>query len=393
MHICIAASYWPTSSNPISGIFIKHQLDAFIKMGHTVSLVLPGKDSSSYLGLDSYFNNPQFRVFYARHAILPLEPFPKLTLPNNLKLAGQSYIKQILAANRYQPIHAVLIHDITYPLGAVSLIKENLNIPVIPILHGEHPSITKAINEDSPCTAEYFQQSNKVVVVGNSLIPYAHLLGANQSNTVVIPNGAVDFEPIPADVHNLRILSNPKRVILTVCNLVENKGVDTVAHALNQIQERTDWTWRIIGDGDQRKTLEKLVRELNIHQRTQFFGRLTHEQTLTHMAAADIFVMPSHRESFGIVFVEAMKNSCPAIGCIGTGAEEIISPNSDGFLINPGDSQALAQRLKTWLSDVQQLADMSKNAKLTGQKFSWFTNARTFTNLINSEANNKSSLQ
>lgn len=384
MHICIAASYWPTQSNPISGIFIRQQLDAFLKLGHQVSLILPGRDNINYDGLADFAGNQQFRVFYARQTTLPLEPFPKISLPQNLKFAEKAYIRQVIAANLYRPIQALHIQDLTYPLGAAIQARQQFQFPIFTTIHGEHPSLVKTAEMNPPPSDPYLQACHRVIIVGNSLREYAKSMGASDSQLTVIPNGAIDFDPNPSDIHNLRIQSNPKRVILTVCNLVENKGVDTLARALFKLQDLPNWTWRIIGDGEERKPLEKLIRELQLTNRVQFYGRLPHYQTLTHMSAADIFVMPSHRESFGIVFVEAMKHGCPAIGCKGTGAEEIITPNHDGYLVDPGDDQAIALKLRSWISDQPAYSEVSKNAKLTGQKFSWHSNAKQYIELFNS---------
>ena len=390
MHICLVASYWPTKANPISGIFIKQQLDAFLAFGHVVSLVLPKGSDTGYL-LSDYIGHARFRVFYARCPHLPLRPFPAMTFPLNVKLAGQAIFKQVQGANLRDRVDAVLIHDVLDTLGAIDPVVNDLQIPTFLTLHGEHPTLRMLLQSEKlkSTVAEITHKLTKAILVGNSLHSYADDFSIPLEKRTIIHNGAIDFKPNPEEIQSIRITTGGKRSILSVCNLEENKGLDTVALALAQMTDRRDWIWRIIGDGPERDNIQSIADENGFGDSVQFFGRLSHEQTMTHMAAADVFVMPSRREAFGIVFVEAMKQGKPCLGCYGTGAEEIIAHNQDGFLVLPGDHPEVTKQLNAWLDDPALISKMGTQAAEKGQLFSWEKNSRQFVRLFEEAIQNR----
>lgn len=145
------------------------------------------------------------------------------------------------------------------------------------------------------------------------------------------------------------------RVLLTVARLSASepgKGADTVIQALPQLLPAfPDLFYVIVGDGDARPGLEKLASENGVGGRVIFAGECARESLRRYYEIADVFVMPSRQEGFGIVFLEAMAAGKPVVASPCGGAQEVVREGEDGYLVEYGNVSALAGRLAALLGD------------------------------------------
>lgn len=169
-----------------------------------------------------------------------------------------------------------------------------------------------------------------------------------QSIMVPIPN------PIETlDVNKIAATNNKHRTLLNVGRLDEQKDQATLIKAFSKIAHNfPNWQLKIIGEGPLRPELEKLICSLGLQSRVCLPGVTTkiHQE----YAAADIFVISSIYEAFGLVTAEAMSHGLPSVGfadCPGT--NELISHNVSGILVQPGSNRinALADRLSALMAD------------------------------------------
>ncbi len=168
------------------------------------------------------------------------------------------------------------------------------------------------------------------------------------------------------------------KVLLTVARLSRydrHKGVDTVLQVLPAIVESIpDVHYVIVGGGDDRRRLEQLTKELGISSSVTFVGAVKGELT-NYYRMCDIFVMPSRKEGYGIVFVEAMALGKPVVGGRHGGTPDIVIDGQTGYLVEYGDLEMLKRRLNDLLSDETLREEMGKNGKerlenkFTFQKF------------------------
>jgi len=125
-----------------------------------------------------------------------------------------------------------------------------------------------------------------------------------------------------------------RRVLLTVGRISRHdraKGHDRVIAALPELRARfPDLAYAIAGDGDDRPRLEALARERGVADIVHFLGRVPDDELAQHYRMADVFVMPSTKEGFGIVFLEAMACGLPAIGTDADGSTEPLSASPLG---------------------------------------------------------------
>lgn len=156
----------------------------------------------------------------------------------------------------------------------------------------------------------------------------------------------INFEPI------LRT-NNSRKNILTCANFIKRKNIDKLILAVNEMSE---YTLTIIGDGSEFKNLKHIAGK-NI----KFTGYLEHLKVIEEMKKADIFILPSVNETFGMVYLEAMACSCITVGVENEGIDGIIKNGENGFLINPTQ-----QEIKNILSKIsqfneQQVKDILQN--------------------------------
>jgi teichuronic acid biosynthesis glycosyltransferase TuaC len=178
-----------------------------------------------------------------------------------------------------------------------------------------------------------------------------------------LPVSVVYLGATPVD-HGPR--AGPVRLI-TVAHLQARKHHATVLRALAGL----DIEYVIVGDGEERESLERLARELGV--RADFRGQLPNPQAVAEMARSDVFVMPGVEEPFGVAFVEAMAAGVAAIGGRGEGGPEDIAAAGEGMLlVRPGDVNELATLLRRLCADRAELARLGEAARRTVEAhFTW----------------------
>ena len=168
---------------------------------------------------------------------------------------------------------------------------------------------------------------------------------------MVIPN-TVRAAFAPGDASTLRIAweLQAKRVLLTVGRMDAReryKGHDLVIAAIPQlVAAGHDVVYLIVGEGDDRKRLEALARQAGIADRVRFVGAVQLPKLIEIYRAADLFVMPSTGEGFGIAFLEAMASGTPAIGLGVAGSTDALADGELGALVRESLAAALMRALE-----------------------------------------------
>jgi teichuronic acid biosynthesis glycosyltransferase TuaC len=166
---------------------------------------------------------------------------------------------------------------------------------------------------------------------------------------------------------------NGEMRIVTVAHLQARKRHDVVLRALARLDPSRRPRYLIIGDGEQRDSLERLAVELGVADRVRFLGQLPNEQAVAQVAASDLFVMPGVEEPFGVAFVEAMAAGVAVIGGRGEGGPEDIAAVGEGMLmVTPGDVDELAGELARLYANRLELRRLGAAARATAAaNFTW----------------------
>lgn len=134
--------------------------------------------------------------------------------------------------------------------------------------------------------------------------------------------------------------------IVYVGKINSQKCVDTIINAVYSIRNEYSVHLDIVGDGPDTEILKQKVIELSFEQSVTFWGHQSREVSVKLMKEADVFVMVSRNETFGLVYVEAMSQGCIAIGSKGEGIDGFIVDGENGYLVEPANVDALADKLR-----------------------------------------------
>lgn len=169
----------------------------------------------------------------------------------------------------------------------------------------------------------------------------------------------ISLLPCTFDADTYRIRSRPDHlmarhgvapdqpILLTVARLADpqrQKGYDQVLEALPAIRARVpDVRYLIVGDGPDRTRLARRIRGMGLDEAVTIVGEVQDEELPFYYALSDVFVMPSSKEGFGIVFLEAMACGVPSIGGCRDGARDPLMDGELGVLVDPGDPREIAE--------------------------------------------------
>jgi phosphatidyl-myo-inositol dimannoside synthase len=157
------------------------------------------------------------------------------------------------------------------------------------------------------------------------------------------------------------------RILLSVSRLdasEQRKGIDDVISAMPELLRRhPDVHYVVAGDGADRTRLERLAVELGVAGRVVFAGRVGDDELPAYYDACELFVLPSTKEGFGIVFLEAMYHGKACVGSRAGGAPEVVAHGESGYLAEPDDVASLTEALSLLLADPERCRRMGQAGK------------------------------
>ena len=217
--------------------------------------------------------------------------------------------------------------------------------------------------------------------------------GAPPSKFTVIPPG-VDLEIFKPCVRNEDLLlklglNNDSKIVLTAGRLTPQKNIEMLIRAFSLIEDKNSYLI-IIGDGWQRPYLEKLADSTGKRNRIKFLG--FRQDIEKFFSIADVFVLPSKYEGFGIVFLEAMASGVPCIGLksdfprVTVATEEIIDDGETGYCVEPYSIEDMAFKIKNLIGNESLRKIMGSKARVVcEQKYSWERCVNSTLRLANNE--------
>jgi len=248
-------------------------------------------------------------------------------------------------------------------------LKPHVSYPVVSIVHHlrsseQHPAALRPlyrwVERQYLRTVDAFvynSQTTRHVVEA--------VLRASPPHVVAMPSGSRFTGMSTASITQRAREDRPLRVVF-VGNLIPRKGLHTLLDAVARLPaEAAQLT--AIGDTATNpayvRAIRQRIKSLNLEAQVELTGKLSRAALGEHLAAADVLAVPSQYEGFGIVYLEGMAFGLPAIATTSGAAKEIITSQTDGFLIPPEDAAALANRLLALASDRELLREMSLAAR------------------------------
>lgn len=197
----------------------------------------------------------------------------------------------------------------------------------------------------------------------------------SRSDIVIMPHGLEVEDGIEANIESFSMevsFSPSKKNILFVGRLNKLKGLIYLIDAMKIVSDKTrDVRLLLVGDGDQKEVLQKHVDKLYLADIVCFLGSKSHKDVMACMAAADIFVLPSLEEAFGIVLLEAMYHRLPVVATNVQGIPYIIKEGRNGFLVSPCDPVQLADRIIYLLQNNNIRSEMGDNNFKDSLQYKW----------------------
>ncbi len=197
----------------------------------------------------------------------------------------------------------------------------------------------------------------------------------------VVPPG-VDlsmFQPIDRAEARRKIGYGPGRLLLFAGRLERLKGVEVAIRALALLRDRQHDDVRLLilgedskdGDESEMDRLKAVASAAGVRDRVDFLGSVAHHELPYFYSAADVTVMPSYSESFGLVGLEAQACGRPVVGSDVIGLRSVVRDEVSGYLVADHEPAAYAERLGRLLADPELAQQMGRRGRLLAQRFSW----------------------
>ncbi len=327
----IGITCYPTYGG--SGVVATELGKALAKRGHQVHFISYALPSRLHSGFDT-------NIFYheVEMSSYPLFEFPLYTPALASKMVEVTKFEKLDLLH----VHYAIPHAISAFL-AKQMMNGSSNVRTITTLHGT--DITLVGLEPSFLSVMKFsiEQSDAVTAVSRFLKEKTATNYGIDKKIEVIPNfvDVKTFRRMPNSAFRKRIAPNGEKVIVHTSNFRTVKRVPDVIRVFKNILEKMSAKLVLVGDGPDRSNSELLCRELGIFQDVKFLGK--QEDLVEILSAADLFLIPSQSESFGLSALEAMACEVPVISSSVGGLPELIVHGETGFIAEIGDVERMAK--------------------------------------------------
>ena len=266
-------------------------------------------------------------------------------------------------------VHYAIPHAAAAYMAKQILAKQNKKIPVITTLHGTDITLVGRDKTYSPVVTFSMEESDILTAVSNNLKEETYKNFAIKKPIEVIYN-FVDvkrFHRKPVEVFKQAIAPGNEKIIVHASNFRKVKRVDDVVKTFVLINKKIKSKLLLIGDGPERPYIESLTRDSECGDCIKFLGK--QEQMEDILPIADLFLLPSEYESFGLAALEAMAAEVPVISTNAGGLPEINIDGYCGYMSKIGDVEEMAANAIKILEDKAIHATFKKNALTQAMKF------------------------
>ncbi|MEK7819281.1 MAG: N-acetyl-alpha-D-glucosaminyl L-malate synthase BshA [Bacteroidota bacterium] len=344
----IGISCYPTYGG--SGVVATELAIALAKRGHQVHIIsyaLP-------MRLDTFMEN----IFF--HEV-EIASYPVLEFP----LYTTALASKIVEVAKFAKLDLIHVHYAIPHATSAYLAKKIIGdkLKVITTLHGTDITLVGLEPSFLPVMKFSIEESDGVTAVSNYLKIETENHYKIQKNINVIYN-FVDTNKYQKILNpDLRKVFAPKNenILIHTSNFRPVKRVTDVIKIFNQVKKENPTKLILIGDGPERSTCEKLTRDLGIDKDTFFLGKQS--EIVNILSLADVFLLPSEMESFGLSALEAMSCEVPVVSSNAGGLPEVNINNKTGFCHEIGDVNEMANSVLNILNDKKLHRNMSLESR------------------------------
>jgi len=281
---------------------------------------------------------------------------------------GLALTSKLLEVTEYEQLdlvhaHYAIPHAISAYLSKKILQRQKKDIKIITTLHGTDITLVGLEPSYLPLVKFGIEESDGVTAVSRFL----------KEKTITNYNVEKDIEVIhnfiDTDLYNgvtrcclkNKLAPNNEKILIHTSNFRAVKRVPDTIRIFNLVREKIPSKLVLIGDGPDRSECERLVREFNIVEDVVFLGK---QDSLSEiLPIADVFLIPSQSESFGLAALEAMSCETPVVSSSVGGLPELVHHNETGYVAEIGDVERMAKYTIELLTKNKKYKKFSENSR------------------------------
>lgn len=341
-----------------SGVVATELGKALSQEGHQVHFITYSQPSRlDFLNENIFYHEVDIRSY-------PLFEYPPYELALASKMVGVVMNEKLDLLH----VHYAIPHASAAYMAKQILKTHGIYIPVITTLHGTDITLVGKDASYEPVVTFSINQSDGVTSVSEDLKRETYHSFKITRDIEVIPN-FIDLEKFKKqkkDHFKKAICPNGEYLIVHTSNFRKVKRVGDVMKVFNNIHKEIPSKLLMIGDGPERSTAELMAREFGINDAVRFLGK--QEAVEEVLSVADLFLMPSEKESFGLAALEAMACEVPVISSNTGGLPELNVQGVTGFMSNVGDVEDMTRNAMHVL-DKNNLPMFKANALARAKEF------------------------
>ncbi len=341
-----------------SGVVATELGKALAKEGHHVHFITYSQPTRlDFLNENLFYHEVDFRSY-------PLFEYP----PYELALASKmvSVVKNEKLDLLH--VHYAIPHASAAYMAKQILKSEGIIIPVVTTLHGTDITLVGKDPSYEPVVTFSINQSDGVTAVSEDLRRETYEHFKIDVDIDVIPN-FIDLEKFKKqkkDHFKKAICPNGEALVVHTSNFRKVKRIGDVIQIFANIHKEIPSKLLMIGDGPERAKAEAMSKELNIENDVRFLGKL--EAIEEVLSVADLFLMPSEKESFGLAALEAMACEVPLISSNAGGLPELNVQGITGFMSEVGNVEDMSRKA-LFVLDKANLPTFKENALKRAKEF------------------------
>lgn len=376
-------------------IYVHEQAKSYAKLGHNVIEIctIPFIPFMKYIRPERYERFKNYKGIKKKDNVTILY-VKKLSLSNYVSQRINGYltyiaikrkVKKLIIQKNLDILHTHMLEQEGY---AGYLLKKSFNIPVIVTSHG-----TDCFRYFNPNPENYLKKTvlglDQVVTVSNQLkmtiqdkIPNA--------NIITIYNGTSVLNVAQSSFNKLNLKA--QNSIISVGTFLKRKNFDITIKVFEKFSKYyPNATLTLVGEGEEYKYLKSLVNELEISNKVFFTGRLPNNEVIQKMIENEIFLMPSEKEGFGIVYLEAMQCGCIPIALNDAGISDLITNGFNGILLKNTNIDLITNIL-VQLYKNNQINKIQNECINSSKNYTWEKNAQEYVNLFENIISHRSEI-
>ncbi len=266
-------------------------------------------------------------------------------------------------------VHYAIPHASVAYLAQQILKSRKIKLPYITTLHGTDITLVGQDPSFEPVIFFSLNNSNAITSVSESLRKDTLKTFKIANDVKVIPNfiKIADYEDNSAACHRKNFAASNEKILIHISNFRKVKRVEDVLRVFNIVRKEFPCKLILVGDGPERPAIDKLCRELDTCNDIISVGKIANPKEI--LAIADVFILPSETESFGLSALEAMAMKLPVISSNTGGIPELNIHGKTGFMSKVGDYEDMAKNTIALLSDEKKYKQFKANAFEQAKKF------------------------